>query len=104
MAPIEPEPVLDVVRGLSTVCATAMQGLAPCAASAASSLGSKEARCGLREHWAERKFLPWLQIASFTIVVQQLKTIYDAFFITCCDRCRGTGIVTCPHVGVANGH
>ncbi|GAB4816902.1 hypothetical protein N2152v2_003948 [Parachlorella kessleri] len=38
-----------------------------------------------------------LTIASFTIVVQQLKTIYDAFFITCCDRCRGTGIVTCSH-------
>ncbi len=44
-----------------------------------------------------------LQIASFTIVVQQLKNIYDAFFITTCDRCRGTGIVTCPHVSAARG-
>ena len=43
------------------------------------------------------------QIASFTIVVQQLKSIYDSFFISCCERCRGTGIITCPHVGGARG-
>lgn len=54
MPSVAPEPILDVVRGLST-------------------------------------------LASFAIVVNQLKNIYDAFFINECDRCRGTGIVTCPH-------
>lgn len=39
-----------------------------------------------------------LQLASFAIVVNQLKNIYDAFFVSECERCRGTGIVTCPHV------
>lgn len=43
-------------------------------------------------------FLLWPQLASFAIVVNQLKNIYDAFFINECDRCRGTGLVTCPHV------
>ena len=42
--------------------------------------------------------LPGLQLASFAIVVNQLKNIYDAFFLSECDRCRGTGLVTCPHV------
>lgn len=54
MAPVAPEPILDVVRGLST-------------------------------------------LASFAIVVNQMKNIYDAFFINECQRCRGTGIMTCPH-------
>ncbi|KAI3438717.1 hypothetical protein D9Q98_001137 [Chlorella vulgaris] len=54
MPAVAPEPILDVVRGLST-------------------------------------------LASFAIVVNQLKNIYDAFFINECDRCRGTGLVTCPH-------
>jgi hypothetical protein len=31
-------------------------------------------------------------------VVNQLKNIYDAFFLNECERCRGTGLVTCPHV------
>jgi hypothetical protein len=48
-----------------------------------------------------RGSLTSVQIASFTIVVEQLKNIYEAFFITTCDRCRGTGIVTCPHVSAA---
>lgn len=52
--PVQPEPILDVVRGLSTV-------------------------------------------ASFAIVVNQLKSLYEEFFISICDRCRGTGCVTCPH-------
>ncbi|KAL4438015.1 hypothetical protein ABPG77_004236 [Micractinium sp. CCAP 211/92] len=52
--PVAPEPILDVVRGLST-------------------------------------------LASFAIVVNQLKNIYDAFFVSECQRCRGTGITTCPH-------
>lgn len=52
--PVQPEPILDVVRGLSTV-------------------------------------------ASFAIVVNQLKTLYDEFFISVCARCRGTGCLTCPH-------
>lgn len=38
------------------------------------------------------------QLASFAIVVNQLKNIYDAFFVSECNHCRGTGIVTCPHV------
>ena len=42
--------------------------------------------------------LPGLQLASFAIVVNQLRNIYDAFFLSECDRCRGTGLVTCPHV------
>lgn len=54
MPPVAPEPILDVVRGLST-------------------------------------------LASFAIVVNQLKNIYDSFFVSECERCRGTGIVTCPH-------
>lgn len=54
MAPIQPEPILDVVRGLSTV-------------------------------------------ASFAIVLNQLKSMYETFFISCCARCRGTGLLTCPH-------
>lgn len=52
--PVAPEPILDVVRGLST-------------------------------------------LASFAIVVNQLKNIYDSFFLSECDRCRGTGLMTCPH-------
>jgi hypothetical protein len=39
-----------------------------------------------------------VQLASFAIVVNQLKNIYDAFFLNECERCRGTGLVTCPHV------
>ena len=39
-----------------------------------------------------------LQILSFTITIQQLKSIYELFFVSCCKRCRGTGIITCPHV------
>ncbi|PSC76683.1 molecular chaperone [Micractinium conductrix] len=54
MPGVAPEPILDVVRGLST-------------------------------------------LASFAIVVNQLKNIYDAFYVSDCERCRGTGIVTCPH-------
>jgi len=41
---------------------------------------------------------PTTQIASLAIVVNQLKSIYDTFFLSECERCRGTGIVTCPHV------
>lgn len=52
--PIQPEPLLDIVRGLSTV-------------------------------------------ASFAIVVDQLKTMYSTFFMSCCSRCRGTGMITCQH-------
>lgn len=52
--PVQPEPILDIVRGLSTV-------------------------------------------ASFAIVVNQLKSLYDEFFTSTCDRCRGTGCLTCPH-------
>jgi hypothetical protein len=44
--------------------------------------------------------LPGLQLASFAIVVNQLRNIYDAFFLSECDRCRGTGLVTCPHVSL----
>lgn len=40
------------------------------------------------------------QVASFAIVVNQLKSLYEEFFISVCDRCRGTGCVTCPHVRV----
>lgn len=36
-------------------------------------------------------------MASFAIVVGQLKTMYDTFFISCCNRCRGTGMITCQH-------
>lgn len=32
------------------------------------------------------------------IVVNQVKNIYTAFFTGVCERCRGTGIMTCPHV------
>jgi hypothetical protein len=52
--PVQPEPILDIVRGLSTV-------------------------------------------ASFAIVVNQLKSLYDDFFTASCERCRGTGCLTCPH-------
>lgn len=52
--PVQPEPILDIVRGLSTV-------------------------------------------ASFAIVVNQLRSLYDEFFTSSCDRCRGTGCLTCPH-------
>lgn len=52
--PVQPEPILDIVRGLSTV-------------------------------------------ASFAIVVNQLKSLYEDFFTSSCDRCRGTGCLTCPH-------
>lgn len=31
-------------------------------------------------------------------MVNQLKNIYDSFFLNECERCRGTGLVTCPHV------
>lgn len=44
-----------------------------------------------------------LQVASFTIVVQQLKVMYDTFFVSVCERCRGTGMVTCPHVSRTEG-
>jgi hypothetical protein len=36
-------------------------------------------------------------------VVNQLKNIYDAFYVSECERCRGTGIVTCPHVRRGQG-
>ncbi len=52
--PVQPEPILDIVRGLSTV-------------------------------------------ASFAIVVNQLRALYDDFFTAACERCRGTGCLTCPH-------
>lgn len=52
--PVQPEPILDIVRGLSTV-------------------------------------------ASFAIVVNQLKNLYDITFTSACERCRGTGCLTCPH-------
>ena len=52
--PVQPEPILDIVRGLSTV-------------------------------------------ASFAIVVNQLKSLYDITFTSGCERCRGTGCLTCPH-------
>ncbi|KFM26198.1 hypothetical protein F751_4691 [Auxenochlorella protothecoides] len=48
------EPILDVVRGLSTV-------------------------------------------ASFAIVINQLKETYSTFFVSTCEHCRGTGLLTCPH-------
>jgi hypothetical protein len=38
-----------------------------------------------------------MQVASFAIVVNQLKSLYDEFFVSVCDHCRGTGCVTCPH-------
>ncbi|DBA92440.1 hypothetical protein WJX77_000486 [Trebouxia sp. C0004] len=50
---LSPEPILDIVRGLSTV-------------------------------------------ASGTIVLNQLKNIYEELFYTECNNCRGTGRMTCP--------
>jgi hypothetical protein len=38
------------------------------------------------------------QVASFAIVVNQLQNLYNEFFVSSCDHCRGTGCVTCPHV------
>lgn len=49
-----PEPILDVVRGLSTV-------------------------------------------ASFGIVITHIKQVWDEFFISKCDFCKGTGMITCRH-------
>lgn len=50
---LSPEPILDIVRGLSTV-------------------------------------------ASGTIVLNQIKNVYEELFYTQCDNCRGTGRMTCP--------
>ena len=43
-------------------------------------------------------FMFKMQVASFAIVVNQLKNLYDEFFVSSCERCRGTGCLTCPHV------
>ena len=37
-----------------------------------------------------------LQVASGTIVLNQLKNVYEDLFYTECDNCRGTGRMTCP--------
>ena len=36
------------------------------------------------------------QIASGTIVANQLKNVYEELFFAECDNCRGTGRMTCP--------
>ena len=86
---LSPEPILDIVRGLSTV----KHAFAPDLISAR--LAADFAHHKL--HWqagTQRFALP--QIASGTIAVNQVKLLYEELFFTECNNCRGTGRMTCP--------
>ena len=38
-----------------------------------------------------------MQVASFAIVLNQARTLFDEFFVSKCARCRGAGTVICTH-------
>ena len=88
---LSPEPILDIVRGLSTVPAAFAPSLinTRLAADFALSQAAMASKLGLEA-------LQLLQIASGTIAFNQVKTLYEELFFTECNNCRGTGRMTCP--------
>ena len=91
---IQPEPILDVVRGLSTVRwpGVGMSGLI------VQFSGSLHEALDPVHLEAIRALTCPSQIASFGIIAGQLRGLHDRIFVDACDACRGTGILTCPHV------
>ncbi len=94
---LSPEPILDIVRGLSTVrlrlcfLQNSVSGLA-CRACDKPNAGNTQCESQV----LVCHIVSVLQVASGTIVLNQLKNVYEELFYTECDNCRGTGRMTCP--------
>ena len=93
-----PEPILDIVRGLSTV--RSFTEIPPPPEVNYHTNNSHPNRQSSMS-WILDASLIWcslnLQVASFGIVIDQLKGMWFELFTGTCDNCRGAGSVICHH-------
>ena len=94
---LSPEPILDVVRGLSTVRRARAAPLRRPGPRRLTLLAAEQAARPVRVPPPRPPSRARAQVASFAIVYTQFDRLLNDIFTSECEVCRGTGRIICKH-------